>query len=97
MRSRREIREELAAQLASDGPDSERVAALTAELEAARRVWRSRRRDTAVKARTSEEPAVAPARGLTEQDRAAVESWPPELRERLRNGALTRVILPWRD
>lgn len=41
-------------------------------------------------------PTVAPVRGLTEADRAAVETWPPELRARLHDGALTRVILPWR-
>ncbi|WP_030314001.1 hypothetical protein [Streptomyces sp. NRRL B-3229] len=35
--------------------------------------------------------------GLTEADRAAVETWPPELRARLHDRALTRQILPWRD
>ncbi|WP_328779941.1 hypothetical protein OIE52_37605 [Streptomyces canus] len=39
---------------------------------------------------------VAPADGLTEADRAAVETWPPELRARLYDRALTRQILPWR-
>ncbi|MFG2349451.1 hypothetical protein [Streptomyces phaeochromogenes] len=34
--------------------------------------------------------------GLTEADRAAVETWPPELRARLHNHALTRQIMPWR-
>ncbi|MEV7342897.1 hypothetical protein [Streptomyces sp. NPDC093544] len=35
--------------------------------------------------------------GLSEADRAAVETWPPELRARLHDRALTRQILPWRD
>ncbi|WP_158806279.1 MULTISPECIES: DUF5906 domain-containing protein [Streptomyces] len=34
--------------------------------------------------------------GLTEADRAAVETWPPELRSWLHDRALTRQILPWR-
>ncbi len=34
--------------------------------------------------------------GLSEADRAAVETWPPELRARLLDHALTRQILPWR-
>ncbi|WP_030674901.1 hypothetical protein [Streptomyces cellulosae] len=33
---------------------------------------------------------------LTEEERAAVETWPPELRARLHDRALTRQILPWR-
>lgn len=40
---------------------------------------------------------IDPADGLTEADRAAVETWPPELRARLRDRALTRQILPWRN
>ncbi|MER5397553.1 hypothetical protein [Streptomyces sp. NPDC002599] len=47
--------------------------------------------------RTLSRPVVDPADGLTEADRAAVATWPPELRNRLRDRALTRVILPWRD
>ncbi|WP_020133909.1 hypothetical protein [Streptomyces sp. 351MFTsu5.1] len=34
--------------------------------------------------------------GLTGADRAAVGTWPPELRSRLHDRALTRQILPWR-
>lgn len=40
---------------------------------------------------------VDPINGLTEADRAALETWPPELRARLYDRALTRQILPWRD
>ncbi|MGW1063336.1 hypothetical protein ACWD4F_02265 [Streptomyces aureus] len=47
--------------------------------------------------RTLSASVVNPADGLTEADRAAVETWPPELRARLHDGALTRQILPWRD
>lgn len=51
------------------------------------------------------DPAAEPERtlsdillsdGLTEEERAAVETWPPELRARLHDHALTRQILPWR-
>ncbi|WP_158694479.1 hypothetical protein [Streptomyces canus] len=34
--------------------------------------------------------------GLSEADRAAVETWPPELCARLHDHALTQTILPWR-
>ncbi|MEU9152726.1 hypothetical protein AB0D59_19745 [Streptomyces sp. NPDC048417] len=40
---------------------------------------------------------VAATDGLNEADRAAVETWPLELRARLYDHALTRQILPWRD
>ena len=33
----------------------------------------------------------------TDPEAAALATWPPELRARLRNRALTRVILPWRE
>ncbi|WP_328976399.1 hypothetical protein [Streptomyces canus] len=46
---------------------------------------------------TRSRSVVDPATGLTEADRAAVETWPPELRARLHDRALTRQILPWRD
>lgn len=44
--------------------------------------------------------APAPARlispaGLSEQDAAAVATWPAELRARVQDGALSRTILPW--
>lgn len=38
---------------------------------------------------------VAPVSGLTEEEAAAVETWPSELRARLDEASLTRVILPW--
>ncbi|MFD8392532.1 hypothetical protein ACFV2N_25885 [Streptomyces sp. NPDC059680] len=38
------------------------------------------------------EPTVAPRDGLTEADRAAVKTWPPELRARLSRSAMSRVI-----
>ncbi|WP_405773407.1 hypothetical protein [Streptomyces sp. NBC_01538] len=38
---------------------------------------------------------MAPAEGLTEADQAAVDTWPPELRARLRDRALTRQIMSW--
>ncbi|MFJ8139199.1 hypothetical protein [Streptomyces sp. NPDC096013] len=47
--------------------------------------------------RTLSDPVVDPADGLTEADRVAVETWPPEPRARLHDGALTRKILSWRD
>ncbi|WP_432019154.1 hypothetical protein [Streptomyces sp. 1222.5] len=40
----------------------------------------------------ADEPTVAPLDGLTEADRAAVETWPPELRARLSRSAMSRVI-----
>lgn len=43
------------------------------------------------------EQPVAPSSGLTEQDAAAMATWPAELRARVRDGALSRVIVPWRD
>ncbi|MFG2373706.1 hypothetical protein ACGFY9_19805 [Streptomyces sp. NPDC048504] len=46
--------------------------------------------------RTLSDTVVDPTDGLTEADRAAVETWPPELRARLHDRALTRQILPWR-
>lgn len=91
MRTKATIKAELTAALAEDPPDTGRVAELTAELKRARR----RRRRTLS---APQSPAtVAPLKGLTEADQAAVDTWPPELRARLHGGSLGRVILPWRD
>lgn len=43
------------------------------------------------------ERPVAPPSGLTEQDAAAMATWPAELRARVQDGALSRVLVPWRD
>ncbi len=50
-----------------------------------------------VSAERAPEPTtpVAPVTGLTADEAAAVETWPSELRNRLDDAALTRVILPW--
>lgn len=93
MRSRREIREALSAELAGAAPDSGRVEELTAELEAARRVWRRRRRDTATRARTAvrleREPDPTPPGGWPADQVARL---PAELRARLNRSAFNRVI-----
>ncbi|KQX63433.1 hypothetical protein [Streptomyces sp. Root1310] len=93
MRTKTTIKAELTAALAEDPPDTERVAELTAELKRARR----RRRRTLSAPPPAAERSVAPVQGLTEQDHAAVDTWPPELRARLHRGSLSRVISPWRD
>ncbi len=38
---------------------------------------------------------VAPVTGLTEEESAAVATWPSELRARVNDAALSRVIVPW--
>ncbi|PZH16777.1 hypothetical protein C1I97_06070 [Streptomyces sp. NTH33] len=38
------------------------------------------------------EPADEPTGGLTEAEREAVKTWPPELRARLHRSAMSRVI-----
>ncbi|MET7738914.1 hypothetical protein [Streptomyces sp. NPDC005385] len=38
-----------------------------------------------------------PVGRLTEEEEAAVSTWPPELRARMQQGAMSRVILPWAD
>jgi hypothetical protein len=58
---------------------------LTAEY----RRLQSAERDPALPRPVVEPKVIAP-------DAEAIATWPPELRERLRNGALTRVISPWR-
>jgi hypothetical protein len=64
---------------------AEEIARLTGEL---RRL---------VSAERAPEPTtpVAPVTGLTADEAAAVETWPSELRARLDEASLTRVILPW--
>lgn len=44
----------------------------------------------------AERPVVPPS-GLSEQDAAAMATWPAELRARVQDAALSRVILPWRS
>ncbi|MFD5078056.1 hypothetical protein [Streptomyces sp. NPDC058371] len=90
MRTRRTIRADLTAELSLETPDLERVAELSAELERARR-RRTRPERTPAAQRPVAPPAVADA------DAEAIKSWPPELRARLHDRALTRVIMPWRD
>lgn len=41
------------------------------------------------------ERSVAPPSGLTEQEAAAIATWPAELRARVLDGALSRVLTPW--
>ncbi|WP_055491020.1 hypothetical protein [Streptomyces sp. TP-A0356] len=48
--------------------------------------------DRAARPEPADEPAVAPLDGLTEADREAVKTWPPELRARLSRSAVSRVI-----
>lgn len=94
-RSRRTIREELAAELSLEAPDLERVAELNTELDAARRLWRRRRRETAARAQSATKHERAPEPvpdGLTETDAEAIETWPPELRARLTESAFNRVV-----
>lgn len=55
-----------------------------------------RRLVSAHRAPAAERP-VTPIPGLSEQDAAAVATWPPELRARLRGGSMSRVLVPWRD
>ncbi|WP_329334652.1 hypothetical protein OG252_07520 [Streptomyces sp. NBC_01352] len=43
-------------------------------------------------ARPAPEPAPA-----ADPDAEAIATWPPELRVRLQQGAMSRVIAPWRD
>ncbi|MGW2169942.1 hypothetical protein ACWC1C_05345 [Streptomyces sp. NPDC001705] len=87
MRSRRTIREELAAAVAADPPDARRVARLTAELKAARALWRRRRQETAVRAQPT-----APAKPSPAADSEALATWPRELRARLGRSPMSRVI-----
>jgi hypothetical protein len=42
------------------------------------------------------EKSVAPP-SVREEEAAAMATWPPELRARVRDSALTRVVLPWRS
>ncbi|MFJ5266172.1 hypothetical protein ACIQAC_37500 [Streptomyces sp. NPDC088387] len=90
MRSRREIREELEAEQAKTAPNLERMAALSDELEAARRVWRRRRKDTAGRAAAPPRPVREPE--PADPDEAARATWPPELRARLQRSEFSRVI-----
>ena len=89
----KEIKAELRAMLlAPGGRHASRAQRLTAE---------ARRLKTSLKSAPRKEPAaekpVTPVPGLSEQDAAAVATWPPELRARLYGGSMSRTILPWRD
>lgn len=50
-----------------------------------------------VSAERAPEPStpVTGATGLTAEEAAAVATWPVELKNRLEDAALTRIILPW--
>ncbi|MGW4545489.1 hypothetical protein ACWEN4_03810 [Streptomyces violaceorubidus] len=89
MRSRRIIREELAEALAADPADARRVARLSAELKAARALWRRRRQDTADRAQPSAGRTAGPA---ADPDAEAIKTWPRELRARLGRSSMSRVI-----
>lgn len=63
------------------------------------RLRRSRRRDDAASRSVAQRAAAEPSegrdwRGLTEEDRRALETWPPELRAKVGEGAMSRVIVP---
>ncbi|MFF1603614.1 hypothetical protein ACFVYV_40270 [Streptomyces mirabilis] len=94
-RARRDIRAELTAELSLDSPDLDRVSALSAELEQARRFRRRRSRGEADRAPAADRSVVAPQ--VHDADAEAIKTWPPELRARLRDRATSRQILPWRD
>lgn len=86
---RKEIRREL--RTIARRPDAPGAATRIAELRGEyRRLLSADRTPDPASARP-----VAPPSGLSEQDAAAVRTWPPELRARLLDGALSRTILPW--
>ncbi|MFG2639286.1 hypothetical protein ACGFX8_37745 [Streptomyces sp. NPDC048362] len=60
--------------------------------EEAQRLTAEYRRLQSAQRAPEPEPTVAPLDGLTEADRAAVKTWPPELRARLSRSAMSRVI-----
>ncbi|MET9392434.1 hypothetical protein ABZY20_18885 [Streptomyces sp. NPDC006624] len=86
---RREIRRELRdiARRPNEPGAAARVAALRGEY---RRLTTAARR-----APEPSRPATPPT--VAEQEAAAMKTWPPELRARVRDAALTRVVLPWRS
>lgn len=86
---RKEIRREL--RTIGRRPDAPGAAARIAELRGEyRRLLSADRAPDPAPARS-----VAPPSGLTEQEAAAVATWPAELRARVQDAALSRVLLPW--
>lgn len=85
---RREIRRELRdiARRPNEPGAVARVAALRGEY---------RRLTTAARSTPAPSRPVVPP-SVAEQEAAAIATWPPELRARLHDHALTRSILPWR-
>lgn len=83
---RREIKRELRSIARAPGEPgaAERAQRLTAEY---------RRLLSADRAPAVSRPVAPPT--VAEADRAAMATWPPELRARVLDGALSRVILPW--
>ncbi|MEU9641317.1 hypothetical protein [Streptomyces sp. NPDC048188] len=91
MRSRRIIREELAAALAADPPDARRVARLTAELKTARVHGGFRPTDSPAYRAQPTAPARRP-KAPADPDAEAIKTWPRELRARLGRSSMSRVI-----
>lgn len=90
----KEIKAELRKMVLAPGPrHAERAQQLTAEIRKLKTAERSAPRTEPPAA----EKSVAPVSGLSEQDAAAVATWPPELRARLQGASMARVITPWRS
>lgn len=86
---RREIRRELRdiARRPNEPGAAARIASLRGEY---RRLTTAGRRTPA-----ASRPVAPPT--VAEEEAAAMRTWPPELRARVRNAALSSVLLPWRD
>lgn len=69
------------------------AAGAAAEAQALRAEYR--RLVSAHRAPATDRPAAPPT--VRDQEAAAMATWPPELRARVRGAALTRVVLPWRS
>lgn len=94
MRTKRAIRAKIRKELEKDDPDLGRVTEWTVALKR-----RSRQRDDTPSRSVARRAAAEPSegrdwRGLTEQERETVETWPLELKARVGEGAMSRVIVP---
>jgi hypothetical protein len=89
----KEIKAELRAMLLAPGArHAARAQRLTAEALRLKATLRPTPRSE-----PAAERSVAPPSGLSEQDAAAIATWPAELRARVYGGSMSRTILPWRD
>ena len=84
-RTAKKIRDRLAAELAADAPDPERVTRLANEL----RVELRRRGREGISGEISQETSREVS---DDPDAEAIKSWPPALRARLGQSAYSRVI-----